>query len=152
MENNLPSTSLEGFMSKLAAKANDKYSSRNIDAYGLLSTPSQSFKPRNIQIKTFFFVFSFNLAEPLKKTCRTSCEVEEHLVTDPGAIFFVFEVKNSYKTPSIIPYFKYASYRVVTKKKRQNTNPHRDGILFSCFFLSSFFFIFFFFFFFFFFF
>ena len=128
MKNALPSTSMEGFRPKQAGKA--KASSRNIDAYRLSSKKSQSFKPRNILKCGGLFSPSI-LPEPVrggprvenlqdflcspKNTCHGSCR---HL--------FVFEVKISCKTPSIILYFKYASYSVVTRKKRQNTNPHPD--------------------------
>ena len=69
----------------------------------------------------------------MEKTYRTSCEVEKNLVTDPAAIFFVFQVNISCKTTSIILYFTYASFSVLTRKKRQNTN-HPDGNFFvDCF-------------------
>ena len=55
---------------------------------------------------------------------------KKYLVTDPAAIFFVFQVNISCKTTSIILYFKYASFSVVTRKKRQNTNPHPEGNFF----------------------
>ena len=55
---------------------------------------------------------------------------KKNLVIDPAAIFFVFQVNISCKTTSIILYFKYASFSVVTRKKRQNTNHHPDGNFF----------------------
>ena len=85
----------------------------------------------------WFFVFSINFARTRegrparRKLTEFLVKSKETLVTDPAAIFFVFQVNISCKTTSIILYFKYASFSVVTRKKRQNTNPHPDGNFFD---------------------
>ena len=132
MENTLLSTSMEGLRPKLAAKANG--SSGNIDGHRLPYKPSQSSKPRNILKCSSLFSLSI-LPEPVRGGPRKenlqnflwSRKTSSH---DPVAIFFVFQGKTSCKTPSIILHFKCASYSVVTRKKRQNTNPHLDGNFF----------------------
>ena len=84
----------------------------------------------------WFFVFSINFAPTRegrparRKLTELLVKSKKYLVTDPAAIFFVFQVNISCKTTSIILYFKYASFSVVTRKKRQNTNPHPDGNFF----------------------
>ena len=85
----------------------------------------------------WFFVFSINFARTRegrparKKLTELLVKSKKTLVTEPAAIFFVFQVNISCKTTSIILYFKYASFSVVTRKKRQNTNPHPDGNFFD---------------------
>ena len=85
----------------------------------------------------WFFVFSINFARTRegrparRKLTELLVKSKKTLVTDPAAIFFVFQVNISCKTTSIILYFKYASFSVVTRKKRQNTNPHPDGNFFD---------------------
>ena len=84
-----------------------------------------------------FFVFSINFARTRegrparRKLTELLVKSKKTLVTEPAAIFFVFQVNISCKTTSIILYFKYASFSVVTRKKRQNTNPHPDGNFFD---------------------
>ena len=84
----------------------------------------------------WFFVFSINFARTRegrparRKLTELHVKSKKYLVTDPAAIVFVFQVNISCKTTSIILYFKYASFSVVTRKKRQNTNPHPDGNFF----------------------
>ena len=65
-----------------------------------------------------------------RKLTELLVKSKKYLVTDPAAIFFVFQVNISCKTTSIILYFKYASFSVDKRKKRQNTNPHPDGNFF----------------------
>ena len=83
----------------------------------------------------WFFVFSINFPRTRegrparRKLTELLVKSKENLVTDPAAIFFVFQVNISCKTTSIILYFKYASFSVVTRKKRQNTHP--DGNFFD---------------------
>ena len=83
-----------------------------------------------------FFVSSINFARTRegrparRKLTEVLVKSKKNIVTDPAAIFFVFQVNISCKTTSIILYFKYASFSVVTRKKRQNTNPHPDGNFF----------------------
>ena len=85
----------------------------------------------------WFFVFSINFARTRegrparRKLTELLVKSKKTLVTEPAAIFFVFQVNISCKTTSIILYFKYASFSVVTRKKRQNTNPHPDGNFFD---------------------
>ena len=85
----------------------------------------------------WFFVFSINCARTRegrparRKLTELLVKSKKTLVAEPAAIFFVFQVNISCKTTSIILYFKYASFSVVTKKKRQNTNPHPDGNFFD---------------------
>ena len=85
----------------------------------------------------WFFVFSINFARTRegrparRKLTERLVKSKKTLVTEPAAIFFVFQVNISCKTTSIILYFKYASFSVVTRKKRQNTNPHPDGNFFD---------------------
>ena len=85
----------------------------------------------------WFFVFSINFARTRegrparRKLTELLVKSKKTLVTDPAAIFLVFQVNISCKTTSIILYFKYASFSVVTRKKRQNTNPHPDGNFFD---------------------
>ena len=85
----------------------------------------------------WFFVFSINFVRTRegrparRKLTELLVKSKKTLVTDPAAIFFVFQVNISCKTTSIILYFKYASFSVVTRKKRQNTNPHPDGNFFD---------------------
>ena len=85
----------------------------------------------------WFFVFSINFARTRegrparRKLTELLVKSKKTLVTDPAAIFFVFQVNISCKTTSIILYFKYASFSVVTRKKRQSTNPHPDGNFFD---------------------
>ena len=85
----------------------------------------------------WFFVFSINFARTRegrparRKLTELLVKSKKTLVTEPAAIFFVFQVNISCKTTSIILYFKYAAFSVVTRKKRQNTNPHPDGIFFD---------------------
>ena len=85
----------------------------------------------------WFFVFSINFARTLegrparRKLTELLVKSKKYLFTDPAAIFFVFQLNISCKTTSIILYFKYASFSVVTRKKRQNTNPHPDGNFFG---------------------
>ena len=85
----------------------------------------------------WLFVFSINFARTRegrparRKLTELLVKSKKTLVTDPAAIFFVFQVNISCKTTSIILYFKYASFSVVTRKKRQNTNPHPDGNFFD---------------------
>ena len=85
----------------------------------------------------WFFVFSINFARTRegrparRKLTELLVKSKKTLVTEPTAIFFVFQVNISCKTTSIILYFKYASFSVVTRKKRQNTNPHPDGNFFD---------------------
>ena len=85
----------------------------------------------------WFFVFSINFARTRegrparRKLTELLVKSKKSLDTDPAAIFFVFQVNISCKTTSIILYFKYASFSVVTRKKRQNTNPHPDGNFFD---------------------
>ena len=85
----------------------------------------------------WFFVFSINFARTRegrparRKLTELLVKSKKTLVTNPAAIFFVFQVNISCKTTSIILYFKYASFSVVTRKKRQNTNPHPDGNFFD---------------------
>ena len=82
-----------------------------------------------------FFVFSINFARTRegrparRKLTELLVKSKKTLVTEPAAI--VFQVNISCKTTSIILYFKYASFSVVTRKKRQNTNPHPDGNFFD---------------------
>ena len=134
MENTLPSTFIEGFRPKLAVKT--KGSSRNIDAYRYLSKPSRSFKPRNILTCGFLFSLSI-LPEPVRGGPRREnlqnflWSRKKLLSPIPPPSFFVFQVNISCKTTSIILYFKYASFSVVTRRKRQNTNPHPDGNFFD---------------------
>ena len=130
MKNTLPSISMEGFRPKLAGKA--KGSSRKYWRLSLAFQTITVFLTKE-HPKMRFFVFSFNFAWtregwPTRRTLteRLVKSKKSWLVTDPAAICFVFQVKISCKTPSIILYFKYASYSVVTRKKRQNTNPHPD--------------------------
>ena len=85
----------------------------------------------------WFFVFSINFARTRegrparRKLTELLVKSKKTLVTEPAPIFFVFQVNISCKTTSIILYFKYASFSVVTRKKRQNTNPHPDGNFFD---------------------
>ena len=85
----------------------------------------------------WFFVFSINFARTRegrparRKLTERLVKSKKTLVTEPAAIFFVFQVNVSCKTTSIILYFKYASFSVVRRKKRQNTNPHPDGNFFD---------------------
>ena len=85
----------------------------------------------------WFFVFSINFARTRegrparRKLTELLVKSKKTLVTDPAAIFFVFQVNISCKTTSLILYCKYASFSVVTRKKRQNTNPHPDGNFFD---------------------
>ena len=85
----------------------------------------------------WFFVFSINFARTRegrparRKLTELLVKSKKTLVTEPAAIFFFFQVNISCKTTSIILYFKYASFSVVTRKKRQNTNPHPDGNFFD---------------------
>ena len=93
MENTLPSTSMERFRPKLAAKA--KGSSKNINGYRLPSKPSKSFKPRII-LKCVFFVFSFNFARARegkparRKLTELLVKSKKILVTilPPSVLFF----------------------------------------------------------------
>ena len=84
----------------------------------------------------WFFVFSINFARTRegrparRKLTELLVKSKESLVTDPATILFVFQVNISCKNTSIILYFKYASFSVVTRKKRQNTNPHPNGNFF----------------------
>ena len=84
----------------------------------------------------WFFVLSINFAgtsegrPARRKLTELLVKSKKYLVIDSAAIFFVFQVNISCKTTSIILYFKYASFSVVTRKKRQNTNPHPDGNFF----------------------
>ena len=85
----------------------------------------------------WFFVFSINFARTRegrparRKLTELLMKSKKTFVTEPAAIFFVFQVNISCKTTFIILYFKYASFSVVTRKKRQNTNPHPDGNFFD---------------------
>ena len=83
-----------------------------------------------------FFVFSIKFARTRegrparRKLTELIVKSKKNPVTDPAAILFVFQVNISCKTTSIILYFKYASFSVASRKKRQNTNPHPDGNFF----------------------
>ena len=84
----------------------------------------------------WLFVFSINFAQTRegrparRKLTELLVKSEKNLVTDSAAIFFVFQVNISCKTTSIILYFKYASFSVITRMKRQNTNPLPEGNFF----------------------
>ena len=84
----------------------------------------------------WFFVFSFNFARtregrPARRKLTELLVKSKNILSPiPPPSFFVFGVKISCKTTSITLYFKYASFSVVTRKKRQNTNPHPDGNFF----------------------
>ena len=87
----------------------------------------------------WFSVLSINFART-REARPTRRELTERLVKSekktllspiPPPSFFVFQVNISCKTTSIILYFKYASFSVVTRKKRQNANPHPDGNFFD---------------------
>ena len=85
----------------------------------------------------WFFVFSINFARTRegrparRKLTELLVKSKKNLVTDPPPSFLFFKSIFHVRTTSIILYFKYASFSVVTRKKRQNTNPHPDGNFFD---------------------
>ena len=92
--------------------------------------PPQCFKPRNV-IKNGFFVFLWIWPEPVRSSQREENAQKTSLkakTNSPrfGRHHFYFKLVSSTPWSFCCFYVMYASFRSVTDKKKQNTNPHPD--------------------------